>query len=64
MSATFNENILKLKKLMLHNPVILNLKELNEKETNLSEFYTFAKEEEKFLYLFGFFKLRLIKGKV
>lgn len=64
MSATFNENVLKLKKLMLHNPVILNINELNEIKTSLSEFYSFAKEEEKFLYLFGFFKLRLIKGKV
>lgn len=62
-SATFNENILKLKKIMLHNPVILNVKSC-EKKNNLSEFYAYAREEEKFLYLFGFFKLRLIKGKV
>lgn len=62
MSATLSEDILKLKKLLLHNPIVLKLQEDNQK--SLIQLYMDIVEEDKFLLLFSLIKLNIIKGKV
>uniref|UniRef100_A0A5S6QUK7 RNA helicase n=1 Tax=Trichuris muris TaxID=70415 RepID=A0A5S6QUK7_TRIMR len=63
-SATLNEEVLALKKLLLHNPVILKLNESQlPSSSQLTQYHVSCTEEEKFVILCAMFKLKLIKGK-
>ncbi|XP_040270509.1 probable ATP-dependent RNA helicase DDX56 [Bufo bufo] len=64
MSATFNEDVLALKKLVLHNPVTLKLEESQLPDSSqLTQYHIQCEEEEKFLLLYTLLKLSLIRGK-
>lgn len=63
-SATLSEDILKLKTLLMHDPVVVKIEEEEGEEQKLSEFHSMSEESDKFLLLFGLIKLRLVKGKV
>ncbi|XP_058461714.1 probable ATP-dependent RNA helicase DDX56 [Malaya genurostris] len=63
-SATLEEDVLDLKKIILHNPVILKLEEPDmAPATQLSHFQILAEEIDKAAILYTLFKLQLIKGK-
>uniref|UniRef100_A0A0K2TD92 RNA helicase n=1 Tax=Lepeophtheirus salmonis TaxID=72036 RepID=A0A0K2TD92_LEPSM len=63
-SATLSEDVNKLKKLVLHNPVILQLEEPQLAEASqLAQYLIKIEEEDKFLLIYALFKLRLIQGK-
>ncbi|KHJ48204.1 hypothetical protein D918_01472 [Trichuris suis] len=63
-SATLNDDVLALKKLLLHNPVILKLNESQlPSSAQLTQYHVNCTEEEKFVILCAMFKLKLIKGK-
>lgn len=63
-SATLSEEVTSLKKLILHNPVILKLEEPNLAPlTQLTHYYLNAEEEEKAVILYTLLKLPLISGK-
>ena len=64
MSATFSVDVKTLKKLVLHNPVTLKLKdpEIPEAE-KLSQSYIKAEKPDKFLLIYALLKLTLLKGK-
>uniref|UniRef100_V9KIE4 Probable ATP-dependent RNA helicase DDX56 n=1 Tax=Callorhinchus milii TaxID=7868 RepID=V9KIE4_CALMI len=64
MSATFNEDVEALKELVLHNPVILKLKESQLPDSSqLTQYQIKCEEEEKFLLIYALFKLSLVRGK-
>ncbi|XP_070539985.1 probable ATP-dependent RNA helicase DDX56 [Ptychodera flava] len=64
MSATLGDDVLSLKKLILHNPVILKLEESQLPESNrLTQYHIKCKEDDKFLLIYTLIKLRLIRGK-
>ncbi|XP_013419263.1 probable ATP-dependent RNA helicase DDX56 isoform X1 [Lingula anatina] len=64
MSATLSEDVRTLKKLVLHNPVILKLEESQLPETNqLTQYHIKCEEEDKFVLVYTLLKLRLIRGK-
>ncbi|CAG2162628.1 unnamed protein product [Oppiella nova] len=65
MSATLNPEVKALKKLCLHNPVILKLEEpeLPESDKLLQYHIECHEEEEKFVLINSMFKLGLIRGK-
>ncbi|PWY97698.1 DEAD-domain-containing protein [Testicularia cyperi] len=64
MSATMTQDVDKLKGLLLRNPVILKLSEEDDADaSNLTQFYTRATEDEKFLLVYVILKLKLIRGK-
>jgi ATP-dependent RNA helicase DDX56/DBP9 len=63
-SATLSDEVMDLKKIMLHNSVTLKLEEPELPPiTQLAHYYILAEEEEKAAILFTLFKLFLIKGK-
>lgn len=63
-SATLTENVLSLKQMTLHNPVILKLEEPELASTNqLFHYHLAAEEEEKAVILYVLLKLNLIRGK-
>lgn len=63
-SATLSEEVVQLKQLVLHNPVILKLQEPDiAPPTQLAHFYVPAEEEEKAVILYALLKLHLVKGK-
>jgi len=63
-SATLTEDVLKLKKLILHNPVILKLQEPDiAPPSQLTHYHIAAEEEEKAVILYALLKLNLIRGK-
>ena len=64
-SATLSEDVKKLKKLVLHNAVILKLEEpqLPMESGQLVQYQIKIEEEEKFVLIYALFKLRLIQGK-
>ena len=65
MSATLSPELESLKKIVLHSPVILKL-EQDEEETSggkLKQFYVNLPPKDKFLVLYVFLKLGLLKGK-
>lgn len=63
-SATLSEQVTELKKLVLHNAVVLKLEEPELPPiTQLSHYHIPADEKEKAAILFTLFKLHLIKGK-
>ncbi|CAG2108365.1 unnamed protein product [Medioppia subpectinata] len=65
MSATLNPEVKNLKKLCLHNPVVLKLEEpeLPESDQLLQYHIECDEEEEKFVLVNSLFKLGLIRGK-
>ncbi len=63
VSATLSSDLDKLSKSMLHSPVLLDVKEELSASHKLQQFYLETNEEEKFLVLFVFLKLGLLKGK-
>ena len=63
-SATLSEDVNKLKKLVLHNPVTLKLEEPSLPEASqLTQYQIKIEEEDKFVLIYALFKLRLIQGK-
>jgi len=65
MSATLSEQVLSLKKLILHNPVILKLNEAPLPDASqLTQYHVKCEENDKFLLLYALVKLRLIRGKM
>jgi ATP-dependent RNA helicase DDX56/DBP9 len=64
MSATLNPEVKNLKKLILHNPVILKLEEPELPESDhLIQYHIQCEEEDKFVLINSLFKLNLIRGK-
>ena len=63
VSATLSAELDKLSKSMLHSPVLLDVKEELSASHKLQQFYLQTSEDEKFLVLFVFLKLGLLKGK-
>ncbi|XP_043940175.1 probable ATP-dependent RNA helicase DDX56 isoform X2 [Protopterus annectens] len=64
MSATFNEDVLALKKLVLHNPVVLKLQESQLPDSSqLAQYHIRCEEEDKFLLIYTLLKLSLVRGK-
>ncbi len=63
VSATLSPDLDKLSKSMLHSPVLLDVKEELSASHKLQQFFLETSEEEKFLVLFVFLKLGLLKGK-
>ncbi|XP_023328223.1 probable ATP-dependent RNA helicase DDX56 [Eurytemora carolleeae] len=63
-SATLSEDVEKLKKLVLNNPVILKLSEPDLPDSSQLTQYVFKlEEEEKYVLIYALFKLELIRGK-
>ena len=70
MSATLSPELNKLKHVVLHSPAVLKLEEDDEndaennvKDGNLLQFYLDLPSKDKFLVLYVFVKLGLLKGK-
>ncbi|ESP00430.1 hypothetical protein LOTGIDRAFT_173162 [Lottia gigantea] len=64
MSATLTDEVKTLKKMVLHNPVILKLEESQLPETNqLTQYVVKCEHRDKFALLCALLKLRLIRGK-
>ncbi|KAK6174176.1 hypothetical protein SNE40_017501 [Patella caerulea] len=64
MSATLTDEVKALKKMVLHNPVILKLEESQLPETNqLTQYVIKCEHSDKFALLCSLLKLRLIRGK-
>lgn len=64
-SATLSEEVISLKKLVLHNAVILKLEEPDLAPlTQLTHYYLNAEEEEKAVIVYTLLKLSLIDGKI
>nr|WCZ58465.1 ATP-dependent RNA helicase [Andalucia godoyi] len=65
MSATLTDDILRLKGMVLHNPVNVKLEEAEgDLEARLSQFFLMSdNEDQKFLFLYAIFKFHLIPGK-
>lgn len=63
-SATLSDDVLSLKSLVLHNPVILKLQEPElAPATQLSHYHLAAEEDEKAAILYALLKLHLVRGK-
>lgn len=63
-SATLEKDVLELKKIILHNPVILKLEEPEmAPASQLTHYHIMAEELEKAAVLYTLFKLQLVKGK-
>ncbi|MGH0156218.1 UNVERIFIED_CONTAM: hypothetical protein FKN15_049264 [Acipenser sinensis] len=64
MSATFNEDVQSLKKLVLHNPVTLKLQGSQlPGSSQLTQYHIRCEEEDKFLLIYTLLKLALVRGK-
>lgn len=64
MSATLGEDVKALKKMVLHNAVILKLNESQLPTTGqLTQYHIKCEDEDKFALIYALFKLRLIRGK-
>ncbi|CAL1269120.1 unnamed protein product [Larinioides sclopetarius] len=64
MSATLSDEVKNVKKLVLHNPVILKLKEPELPESDrLTQYHIKCEEEDKFVLIYALLKLQLIQGK-
>lgn len=63
-SATLSEDVTTLKRLVLHNPVVLKLEEPGlAPSTQLTHYRILAEETDKAAILYSLFKLELIRGK-
>ncbi|KAI9723284.1 MAG: ATP-dependent DNA/RNA helicase [Candelaria pacifica] len=63
MSATLTTDVDSVKGLFCRDPVVLNLDEEEKQENDVSQYVVRCGEDEKFLYVYIVFKLKLIKGK-
>lgn len=64
MSATLSPEVEAIKKLVLHNPVILKLEEPElPASSQLTQYHLKCEEEDKFVLIYAFLKLNLIRGK-
>ncbi|GIY17189.1 probable ATP-dependent RNA helicase DDX56 [Caerostris darwini] len=64
MSATLSDEVKNVKKLVLHNPVVLKLKEPDLPESDrLTQYHIKCEEEDKFVLIYSLLKLHLIQGK-
>jgi len=63
-SATLSEDVDRLKKLVLHNPVVLRLSEPDLPDSSqLTQYVIKLEEVDKVILIFALFKLELIRGK-
>ena len=63
-SATLSDNVTKLKKLVLHNPISLKLEESSLPDAGqLTQYKILIEQEDKFVLIYALFKLKLIQGK-
>ena len=63
-SATLTEDVTRLKKLVLNNPVVLKLSEPQLPDSSqLTQYVIKLEEEDKFVLIYALFKLELIRGK-
>lgn len=63
-SATLSDDVTALKRLMLHNPVVLKLEEPElAPETQLAHYRILAEESDKAAILYSLLKLELVRGK-
>ena len=63
-SATLSEDVTKLKKLVMHNPISLKLEEPSLPDASqLTQYKILMEQEDKFVLIYGLFKLKLIQGK-
>ncbi|KAL3864231.1 hypothetical protein ACJMK2_005935 [Sinanodonta woodiana] len=64
MSATLSGDVMSLKKMVLHNPVILKLDESQVAESGqLAQYHIKCEEDDKFALIYALLKLRLVRGK-
>ncbi|XP_022080556.1 probable ATP-dependent RNA helicase DDX56 [Acanthaster planci] len=64
MSATLSDEVVALKRLVLHNPITLKLEESQLPDMDqLTQYHVKCGEEDKFLLLYTLLKLRLVRGK-
>ncbi|XP_033755964.1 probable ATP-dependent RNA helicase DDX56 [Pecten maximus] len=64
MSATLNDSVKALKKMVLHNAVILKLEEAQLPEAaQLTQYHIKCEEEDKFALVYVLLKLKLVQGK-
>uniref|UniRef100_A0A1J3JP14 RNA helicase n=1 Tax=Noccaea caerulescens TaxID=107243 RepID=A0A1J3JP14_NOCCA len=68
MSATTSSDVEKLKKLILHNPVVLTLQEGADKEepvpSNVQQFWISCSAQDKLLYILALLKLEVVQKKI
>lgn len=63
-SATLSDDVTELKRMVLHNPVILKLEEPDlAPATQLTHYHVLAEESDKAAILYSLLKLELIRGK-
>jgi len=63
-SATLTDDVTRLKKLVMNNPVVLKLSEPQLPDSSqLTQYVIKLEEEEKFVLIYALFKLELIRGK-
>ena len=63
-SATLSEDVTRLKKLVLNNPVVLKLSEPQLPDSSqLTQYVIKLEEEEKLVLIYALFKLELTGGK-
>lgn len=63
-SATLSDDVTRLKKLVLNNPVVLKLSEPQLPDSSqLTQYVIRLEEEDKFVLVYALFKLELIRGK-
>ena len=62
-SATLTDDVLRLKRLVLHNAVVLKLEEPQlPPGAQLTQYQIKVEEEDKFVLVYALFKLRLVQG--
>ncbi|CAN7032201.1 hypothetical protein IGI04_031245 [Brassica rapa subsp. trilocularis] len=68
MSATTSSDVEKLKKLILHNPVVLTLQEGADKEepvpSNVQQFWISCSAQDKLLHILALLKLEVVQKKI
>ncbi|AEE86436.1 RNA helicase (RH16) [Arabidopsis thaliana] len=68
MSATTSSDVEKLKKLILHNPIVLTLTEDNDKEeavpSNVQQFWISCSAQDKLLHILALLKLEVVQKKI
>ncbi|CAG7898181.1 unnamed protein product [Brassica rapa] len=68
MSATTSSDVEKLKKLILHNPVVLTLQEGSDKEepvpSNVQQFWISCSAQDKLLHILALLKLEVVQKKI
>mmetsp|Transcript_37558 Transcript_37558/g.61064 ORF Transcript_37558/g.61064 Transcript_37558/m.61064 type:complete len:332 (+) Transcript_37558:145-1140(+) len=62
MSATLNADVVALKKLVLHSPVVVKIEEADT-DGDLAQYFVELKEDDKDLLLYALLRLNLVSGK-